>query len=77
MANVWQLKIKRYLRKKNMDYDISKSVSQRGSGEETPENRQINEFADELRRGCQIYETQLRAGQGHVNRVVSCIYSKE
>ena len=52
-----------------MNYDISKSVSQRGSGEETPENRQINELADELRRGCQIHETQLRAGQGHVNSI--------
>ena len=52
-----------------MDYDLSKSVPQRGSGEETPENRRINEIADELRRRCQIYETQLRDGQGHVNSI--------
>ena len=52
-----------------MNYDISESVSQRGSGEETPENRRIYEVADELHRRCQLYEAQLRAGQDDVNRL--------
>ena len=30
----------------NMNYDISESVSQRGSGEETPENRRIYEILE-------------------------------
>ena len=50
-----------------MKDDILESVSQRGRGEETPENRRIYEIADELRRGCQLYEAQLRDGQNHVN----------
>ncbi len=33
-----------------MDYDISESVSQRGSGEETAENRRIYEVADVCKR---------------------------
>ena len=65
-----------------MDYDISESVSQRGSGEETAENRRINEIADELRRRCQLYEAQLRDSQDDVNRLeveqrVSEQYAKE
>ena len=52
-----------------MDYDISQSVSQRGSGEETAENRRIHEIADELRRRCQLYEAQLRDGQDDVNQL--------
>ena len=52
-----------------MDYDISQSVSQRGSGEETAENRRIHEVADELHRRCQLYEAQLRDGQGNVNHL--------
>ena len=51
-----------------MDYDISQSVSQRGSGEETAENRRIHEVADELHRRCQLYEAQLRDGQDNVSR---------
>ena len=50
-----------------MNYDISESVSQRGSGEETPENRRIYEVADELHRRCQLYEAQLRNGQNNVS----------
>ena len=50
-----------------MSYDISESVSQRGSGEETAENSRIHEVADELRRRCQLYEAQLRDGQSDVN----------
>ena len=45
-----------------MNYDISESVSQRGSGEETAENRRINEIADELRRLCQLHEAEPRDG---------------
>ncbi len=65
-----------------MEYDISESVSQRGSGEETAENRRINEIADELRRRCQLYEAQLRDSQDDVNRLeveqrVSEQYAKE
>ena len=52
-----------------MDYDISQSVSQRGSGEETAENRRIHEIADELRRRSQLYEAQLRDGQDDVNHL--------
>ena len=52
-----------------MSYDISESVSQRGSGEETAENRRIHEVADELRRRCQLYEAQLRDGQSDVNHL--------
>ena len=52
-----------------MDYDISESVSQRGSGEETAENRRIREIADELRRRCQLYEAQLRDSQSDVNHL--------
>ena len=52
-----------------MSYDISQSVPQRGSGEETAENRRIHEVADELRRRCQLYEAQLRDGQDDVNHL--------
>ena len=51
-----------------MDYDISQSVSQRGSGEKTAENRRILEVADELHRRCQLYEAQLRDSQNDVGR---------
>ena len=53
-------------RKIGMKDDILESVSQRGSGEETAENRRIHEIADELRRRCQLYEAQLRDGKGNV-----------
>ena len=52
-----------------MSNDISQPVSQRGSGEETAENRRIHEVADELRRRSQLYEAQLRDGQGDVNHL--------
>jgi len=51
-----------------MNYDLSQSVSQRGSGEETAENRRILEVADELHRRCQLYEAQLRDSQNDVGR---------
>ena len=50
-----------------MKDDILESVSQRGSGEETAENRRIYEIADELRRGCQLYEAQLRDSKNNVS----------
>ena len=50
-----------------MSNDIPESVSQRGSGAETPQNRRIYEVANELRRRCQLYEAQLRAGQESVS----------
>ena len=49
-----------------MNDDIFESVSQRGSGEETAENGRIHEVANELLRRCQLYEAQLRDGQGNV-----------
>ena len=52
-----------------MNDDIFESVSQGSSGEETAENRRIHEIADELHRRCQLYEAQLRDGQGDVNRL--------
>jgi hypothetical protein len=52
-----------------MSNDISKSVSQRGRGEEIAENRRIYEVSDELLRRSQLYEAQLRDGQKHVSRL--------
>ena len=48
-----------------MDYDIFQSVSQRGSGEETAENRRIHEVADELQRLCRLHEEE--SGNGKAN----------
>ena len=50
-----------------MSYDISQPVSQRGCGEETPENRKIYEITNELQRRCQLCRTQLRYGEIHVS----------
>ena len=55
------------LQKNKMKDDIFKSISQGGGGEEIAENRRIYEIADGLRRGCQLYEAQLRDSQSHVN----------
>ena len=49
-----------------MNDDIFESVSQRGSREETAENRRIHKVADELRRSCKLYEAQLRVSQEDV-----------
>lgn len=51
-----------------MDYDISESVSQGSSGEETAENRRIHEIADELERLCAVHEAQLGDSQADVSR---------
>ena len=48
-----------------MNDDIFESVPQRGGGEETAENCRIHEVANELHRRCQLYEAQLRDGQGN------------
>ena len=65
-----------------MSNDISESVSQRGYGAETPQNRRIYEISDELRRRCQLYEAQFRDGQETINHFeveqrVSEQYAKE
>jgi hypothetical protein len=52
-----------------MNDDIFKSVSQGSDGAYDEENRRIHEIADKLRRRCQLYEAQLRDGQGDVNRL--------
>lgn len=52
-----------------MSNDILESVSQRGSGEETPQNRRIRQVADELRGRCELYEAQLRDGEKDVNHL--------
>lgn len=52
-----------------MNHDIPESVSQRSSGEETAENSRIHEISDELRRRCELYETQLRNGKEYVSRL--------
>ena len=49
-----------------MDYDIPKSVSQGGDGAQDAENCRIAKIADELRRRCQLHETQSGTGQADV-----------
>ena len=52
-----------------MSNDIPEPVSQRGCGEETPQNRRIRQVADELCRRCELYEAQFRDGKNDVNRL--------
>ena len=52
-----------------MKDEIFESIPQRGSGEEVAENCRIYEVIDELHRRCQLYEAQLRDGQGYVNHL--------
>jgi hypothetical protein len=49
-----------------MEYDISKSISQRGNGTEDEENCRIKAISNELRRCCQLYEAQSGNGKDHV-----------
>ena len=49
-----------------MDYDILKSVSQGSDGAQDAENSRIEAITDELRRRCELYETQRGTGQAHV-----------
>lgn len=51
---------------KRMSYDILKSVSQGGNGAQDAENRRIAAVANELRRLCQLHETQSGTGQTDV-----------
>lgn len=51
-----------------MKYDLSESISQRSSGEKDAENHRIKEISNELRRRCQLYETEFGNGERHVNR---------
>ena len=44
-----------------MSDDLFESISQGGDFEETAENCRIHEIADEFRRGCQLYEAELRS----------------
>ena len=65
-----------------MNDDIFEPISQRGRGKEAEENRRIHEVADELRRRCQLYETQLRNSKENVNyfeveQRVAELYAKE
>ena len=65
-----------------MNDDIFESVSQGSYGAYDEENRRIHEIADELRRRCQLYETQLRNSQGNVSHLdieqrVAELYAKE
>ncbi len=53
-----------------MSHDLLKPVSQGSDGAQAEENRRIAEVADELRRCCQLYEAQLRDGQGNVSGVL-------
>lgn len=57
-----------YFCKKKMKYDLSESISQRSSGEKDAENHRIKEIANEIRRRCQLYETEFGNGEKHVNR---------
>jgi hypothetical protein len=50
-----------------MKYDLSESISQRSSGEKDAENHRIKEISNEIRRRCEVYETESRDGQNHVN----------
>ena len=62
---VWRNKFVLVSLHQNMNYEISESVSQRGSGEETPENLRIHEIADELQRLCRLHEEE--SGDGKRN----------
>lgn len=50
-----------------MKYDLSKSISQRSSGEKDEENHRIEEIANELRGCCQLHEKESRVGKKDVN----------
>ena len=65
-----------------MTDDIFEQISQGGGVEETAENRRIHEIADELRRRCQLYETQFRGGKENViaretEQLIAEQYAKE
>ena len=49
-----------------MRNDIFESVSQRGGKEKDSKNGRIIEIANELRRGCELYESELRKSKKDV-----------
>ena len=49
-----------------MNYDFPESVSQGSDGAQDAENSRIAKIADELRRRCQLHETQSGTGQADV-----------
>ena len=51
-----------------MNHDLPQSVPQGSYGAQDPENRRILQVANELRRLCQVYETQCRVGKKNVDR---------
>lgn len=52
-----------------MGHDIFQPVPQGSLGAQDAENRRMGAIADELRRLCQLYETQRGDSQPHVNRL--------
>jgi hypothetical protein len=65
-----------------MNDDVLQSVPQGGGREEDSENKRIYEVAYELRRGCQLYEAQLRDSKEHVSQLeveqhAAELYAKE
>ena len=49
-----------------MNDDLFQSVPQGSIGAQDAENRRIEAIADELRRRCELYETQRGDSQSHV-----------
>ena len=71
LENIWENKDKElhlHVNKQShfMKYDISKSISQRSSGEKDTENHRIEEIANELRGCCQLHEKESRVGKKDV-----------
>jgi len=52
-----------------MGYDIFQPVPQGSLGAQDAENRRIEAIANELRRGCELYEAQCGDSEPHVNRL--------
>ena len=50
-----------------MDYDILKSVSQGSDGAQDAENSRIEAISDELKRRCQLHETQFGNSESNVS----------
>ena len=50
-----------------MKYDLSESISQRSSGEKDQENHRIQQIGDELKRRCQLHETQSGNSESNVS----------
>lgn len=50
-----------------MSHDISQSISQRSSREKDQENHRIQQIGDELKRRCQLHETQSGNSESNVS----------